>query len=116
MKTDKPQSTSTKSAWVQLYEARRVMPEVQTRPPGRPSALIPRKKVGMTLSKGEVQELEVWRDRFSELLNRKVSTGETVGILARISSTRYNRLKSRLRKVDELPLDELVELLIGEMK
>ena len=76
---------SNKPAWVQLYEARRLAVEYEPRSPGRPPAPIPRRKVGFTLSQGEIRELEVWQDRFSRLLQRKVSTGETIGILVRVS-------------------------------
>ena len=42
-------SGSNKPAWVQLYEARRLAVEYETRSPGRPPAPIPRRKVGFTL-------------------------------------------------------------------
>ncbi len=96
--------SSNRSAWVQLYEARRVLSEPETRPPGRPPAPIPRHKVGITLSQGEVNELEEWQDRFSNLLGRKVSVGETVGILTRICSGRLARLG------DEANVDNLLQL------
>jgi hypothetical protein len=101
---------SEKPAWVQLYEARRILMDVESRPPGRPPSSIPRHKVGVTLSQGEVQELEVWQNRFSELLDRKVSTGETIGILARICTAREARLNPK-----NLPesLTDLVERLVG---
>ena len=54
---------SAKSAWVQLYEARRASEHVSTRLPGRPQAPIPRQKVGVTLSQAEITELEVWQER-----------------------------------------------------
>ena len=99
-----------KSAWVQLYEARRPSTNVATRSPGRPPAPIPRRKVGFTLSQGEIHELEKWQDRFSELLDRKVSTGETIGILTRICSARFSLLETD--NISSLPLDELVALMI----
>jgi hypothetical protein len=99
-----------KTAWTQLYEARRQMVEVETRSPGRPPAPIPRRKVGLTLSQGEINELEEWQNRFSALLNRKVSTGETMGILTRICTARYLRIAS---KSEPVALDELVEKMIG---
>lgn len=106
-----PRTKGNKPAWVQLYEARRQTAEVNVRSPGRPSAQIPRHKVGMTLSQGEVRDLAVWQERFAGLLRRKVSTGETVGILARVCSARLERLPS------EPPFEELgdlVEAMIGE--
>lgn len=102
--------SSNRSAWVQLYEARRVIAEPESRPPGRPPAPIPRHKVGITLSQGEVNELEAWQDRFSKLLGRKVSVGETVGILTRICSGRLARLGEDAN-VDNLL--QLVERMAG---
>ena len=39
-----------RNAWVQLYEARRVPNEQEVRAPGRPPGVVPRRKVGLTLS------------------------------------------------------------------
>jgi len=100
-----------RNAWVQLYEARRVPNEQEGRSPGRPPGIVPRRKVGLTLSQGEITELENWRERLSGLLNRSVSAGETVGILTRICTTRYTHLKDA-EEIDVLA--ELVEKLIGE--
>lgn len=100
-----------RNAWVQLYEARRVPNEQEIRSPGRPPSVVPRRKVGLTLSQGEITELENWRERISGLLHRSVSAGETLGILTRVCSNRYNRLENP----EEIgSLAELVELLIGE--
>lgn len=101
---------SNKPAWVQLYEARRSMGAIRTRAPGRPPLPIPRRKVGMTLSKSEVTELEAWQERFSYILNRKVSFGETVGILTRICSARFTQLSSN---GSPKTLDRLVENMVG---
>jgi hypothetical protein len=65
--------------------------------------------VGVTLSQGEISELTVWQERFSELLERKVSVGETVGILTRISTARWNRLTESSPQ----ELVDLVEAMIG---
>jgi hypothetical protein len=54
--------------------------------------------------------LEAWQERFSVLLERKVSIGETVGILTRISAARYNRVMS---KNSAKALDELIERMVG---
>lgn len=104
MKSDNPNS----NAWVQLYQARRLTNNPQTRPAGRPPSLVPRHKVGMTLSKGEMGELQKWQDRFSKLLNRKVSIGETVGIISRVCSARMALVPSEKAR----NLDELVAMLI----
>jgi hypothetical protein len=96
---------------VQLYEARSVPSEPETRSPGRPPGIIPRRKVGLTLSQGEITEIEHWQERFSDLVGRKVSAGETVGILTRICSSRFGHMEDRLLVKE---LSELVEKLIGE--
>jgi len=109
---------NNKPAWVQLYEARRLDMEVEPRTPGRPPSPIPRRKVGFTLSQGEIRELEAWQDRFSRLLNRKVSTGETIGILVRICTARNLRLAEQsnagAEAAEPAALVELVGRMIGE--
>ena len=103
------ESTAGKSAWVQLYEARRLVGTVKTRSPGRPPSPIPRRKIGLTLSQGEISELENWQERFTKMLGRQVSLGETVGILTRICSARLGALTT-----GSLPtaLDKLVEMMV----
>ena len=104
-------SSPTSNAWVQLYEARRMVNEPQARPPGRPPSIVPRTKVGLTLTKGEVTELEEWQDRLSGLLGRKVSVGETVGILSRICTARLDQIQSKVQSTD---LSDLVERMVRE--
>lgn len=96
------------NAWVQLYQARRITSDPQTRPAGRPPSLVPRHKVGMTLSKGEMGELQKWQGRLSKLLNRKISIGETVGILSRVCTARLALIPGEKAR----NLDELVSMLI----
>jgi hypothetical protein len=104
--------TTPKSAWVQLYQARQIKADiVEARSPGRPPSPIPRRKVGLTLSQGEISELEVWQERFSGVMGRKISTGETVGILTRICTARLGRMDDA-DSFDSLA--ELVEKMIGE--
>jgi hypothetical protein len=103
------ESSSSKTAWVQLYEARRMVGKVKTRSPGRPPAPIPRRKVGLTLSQGEIHELGNWQERFSSMLKRKVSIGETVGILTRICSARLATFSENGLPSD---LDRLVDMMI----
>jgi len=109
---------NNKPAWVQLYEARRLDMEVEPRTPGRPPSPIPRRKVGFTLSQGEIRELETWQGRFSRMLNRKVSTGETIGILVRICTARYVRQAEQLEEGAEpremAALIDVVASMIGE--
>lgn len=102
-------ASHARTAWVQLYEARRISNEPETRAPGRPPAPIPRRKVGLTLSQGEIYEIETWQARLTALVGRKVSAGETAGILTRICSARFNRLD----KDEPMTLASLVELMVG---
>lgn len=110
MATQRP--GTPKSAWVQLYQARQSKSDmVESRPPGRPPSPVPRRKVGLTLSQGEISELETWQERLSNLLGRKISTGETVGILTRICTARLGRINN----ADQVEsLVELVEKMMGE--
>ncbi len=104
--------TTPKSAWVQLYQARQIKSDMsEARSPGRPPSPIPRRKVGLTLSQGEISELEHWQERISEIAGRKVSTGETVGILTRIATARLGRIENA-ETIDSLV--DLVEKMIGE--
>ncbi len=104
--------TTPKTAWVQLYQARQVRTDiVESRQPGRPPSPIPRRKVGLTLSQGEISELEAWQERLSALIGRKLSAGETTGILTRICSARLARLNGA-ENLDSLV--DLVEKMIGE--
>jgi len=86
----------------------------------RPAARLPLSrgaKVGFTLSQGEIRELEAWQDRFSRLLNRKVSTGETIGILVRICTARNLRLAeasdASAEAAEPAALVDLVARMIG---
>lgn len=104
--------TTPKSSWVQLYQARQVKTDIiEARSPGRPPSPIPRHKVGLTLSAGEISEIETWQQRLSELTGRKISIGETVGILARICTARFARLENA---GTETSLADLVEKMVGE--
>ena len=104
--------TTSKSAWVQLYQARQIKVDIaEARTPGRPPSPIPRHKVGLTLSQGEISELDHWQERLSGLMGRKISTGETVGILTRICTARLGRLNDA-NSLESLV--ELVEKMIGE--
>jgi hypothetical protein len=101
-----------KNAWVQLYQARQIKADiVETRPPGRPPSPVPRRKVGLTLSQGEITEIEGWQERLSDLLGRKLSTGETVGLLTRICTARLAHIGGS-ESIGSLV--EMVEKLVGE--
>lgn len=110
MNASSPETTG-KPAWVQLYEARSRAAELDVRTPGRPPSPIPRRKTGLTLSQGEIHELENWQERLSVILRRKVSIGETVGILVRICTGRFSRLPASRQPRS---LVELVEAMVGE--
>lgn len=97
------------NAWVQLYQARRITSDPQSRPPGRPPSLVPRHKVGLTLSKGEMAELTKWQTRLAKMLGRKISLGETVGIISRICSARLQLVPGEKAR----NLEELVQMLIS---
>jgi len=104
--------TTPKSAWVQLYQARQIRTDVvESRPPGRPPSPVPRRKVGLTLSQGEISELSNWQERLSSLLGRKLSTGETIGILTRICTARLARIEDA-GQADSIV--DLVDRMIGE--
>lgn len=108
----KDRNHNTQSAWVQLYIARRQPPPpARTRPRGRPRHLIPRgRKTAFRFTDGEHTELVVWQERLSILLDRHISFGETVGILARICSARLNSFPE-----EDLPenLSGLVSKMVG---
>lgn len=102
---------TTKPPWVQLYEARRASPPSRTRTRGRPARVTPRKATVVHLTDGERVEIDSWQKRISPLLGRKVSLGETAGILARICSARLPRINGDL-SFDTL--SDLVKLMVGE--
>jgi hypothetical protein len=109
-----PDSPSTpKPAWVQLYEARRVTPVVRTRPRGRPPRVTPRKATVIHLTDGERTEIDSWQERLTPLLGRKISLGETAGILARICSARFPKVYNGR---DVQSLSDLVTIMVGEEK
>jgi hypothetical protein len=102
---------SSKPAWVLLYEARRPTPMARTRSRGRPPRVTPRKATVVHLTDGERMELNTWQERLSPLLGRKISLGETAGILARICSARLPRVQY---ETDVRSLTELVAIMVGE--
>jgi hypothetical protein len=102
---------ATKPAWVLLYEARRLSPPTRTRSRGRPPRVTPRKATVIHLTDGERSEIDDWQDRISPLLGRKVSLGETAGILARICSARLPRINEDLTFDN---LSDLVRSMVGE--
>jgi hypothetical protein len=56
-------------------------------------------------------ELNTWQERLSPLLGRKISLGETAGILARICSARLPKVQF---EKDADSLTELVAIMVGE--
>ncbi len=83
-------------SWVLLMESRVAKPPEKeptgTGERGRPRLNVATSQTSMTLSKGDREAIEYWQGRLSALLNRKVSMGETVGFLARISQERMGAL------------------------
>lgn len=104
-------AVAPKPAWVQLYEARRLMPPTRTRSRGRPPRVTPRKATVVHLTDGERAEINAWQARISPLLGRKVSLGETAGILARICSARLPKVTDGEQLES---LSELVRIMVGE--
>lgn len=105
------QTLPDQPTWVQLYMARRQSPPPErTRPRGRPRRLVPReKKTAFRLTDSEFHELSTWQSRFSALLDRHVSYGETLGILARICTARLDNVNSEYSPES---LATLVEMMI----
>jgi hypothetical protein len=101
---------SGKPAWVLLYEARRPAPIARTRPRGRPPRVTPRKATVVHLTDGERMEIDTWQERLSPLLGRKISLGETAGILARICSARLPKVENG---TEVKSLAELVAVMVG---
>ena len=101
---------SGKPAWVLLYEARRPTPIARTRPRGRPPRVTPRKATVVHLTDGERMEIDNWQERLSPLLGRKISLGETAGILARICSARLPKVENG---TEVKSLAELVAAMVG---
>lgn len=102
---------SSKPAWVLLYEARRPTPMTRMRSRGRPPRVTPRKATLIHLTDGERIEMNAWQERLSPLLGRKISLGETAGILARICSARLPKVQN---DTDVKSLTELVTIMVGE--
>jgi len=104
---------SSKPAWVLLYEARRPTPTSRTRTRGRPARVTPRKATVIHLTDGERLEMDSWQERLAPLLGRKISLGETAGILARICSARLPKVES---DSGVKSLSELVSVMVGSDK
>jgi hypothetical protein len=71
----------------------------------------PRKATVFHLTDGERAEINDWQDRISPLLGRKVSLGETAGILARICSARLPHVNGDLAFDN---LSDMVRSMVGE--
>ena len=101
-------------AWLMLIESRHARPPekepIGTGERGRPRLNIATSQTSMTLSKGDREAIEFWQAQLSAQLNRKVSMGETVGFLARVSQERLQLIN----EPDDPPqsLHELVQLFV----
>lgn len=56
---------------------------------GRPSTAFPRTSLSLRLTAGETKLVEYWRDIFADLLGKRPSRGEAVGLLAWLAKERY---------------------------
>jgi hypothetical protein len=67
---------------------------------GRPPSAFPRKSYSCKLSQEEMATLKAWQSRFSSLMGKNSSRGETVGLLTRIITLHYQ---------SENPADDQIE-------
>ena len=101
-------------SWLMLIESRHARPPEKeptgTGERGRPRLNVATSQTSMTLSKGDREAIEFWQAQLSAQLNRKVSMGETVGFLARVSQERLQLIS----EAENLPqsLQELVHLFV----
>ena len=103
------------SAWLQMYIAQKTLipsgkPEV---PRGRPRRLVAWADLHTEIPQGDLQQVRDWQQRFNDLLGRKVSLGETIGLLARINTSRLEFLDVKTLPED---IQTLVNLMIGESR
>ena len=115
-KADKEKKTYS---WLMLIESRHARPPEKeptgTGERGRPRLNIATSQTSMTLSKGDREAIEFWQAQLSAQLNRKVSMGETVGFLARVSQERLVLISDP--ETQPQSLQELVHLFVtGSME
>lgn len=102
-------------SWVMLLESRHGKPPEKeptgTGERGRPRLNVATYQTSMTLSKGDRESIDFWQAYLSNMLNRKLSMGETVGFLARACQERLGQVED----TDNLPksLQDLVQLLVA---
>ncbi len=103
-------------SWLMLIESRHARPPEKeptgTGERGRPRLNVATTATSMTLSKGDREAIEYWQGQLSELLNRKVSMGETVGFLARVCQERYQAINDPENQPENL--QELVSLFVTD--
>jgi hypothetical protein len=94
-------------SWLMLLESRHGKPPerepIGTGDRGRPRLTVATTQTSMTLSKGDREAIEFWQEQLSKMLDRKVSMGETVGFLARISQERLQTINSPEVQPETLP-------------
>jgi hypothetical protein len=115
-RASKPEAQAVRKtfSWLQLYEARYIRTPPTPLPsgsPGRPARAVPVKKTSVTYTAGDEEALLLWQEKFTDLLGRKPSMGETAGLLARICTDRLEWLHPA-----SLPgsLGEFVTLMVEE--
>ena len=101
-------------SWLMLIESRHARPPEKeptgTGERGRPRLNVATSQTSMTLSKGDREAIEFWQAQLSAQLNRKVSMGETVGFLARVSQERLQLISEAENQPQSL--QELVHLFV----
>jgi len=114
-KTPEPPKKKPQFAWALLHETKTNQPATSPLPAGRPPRLSPARKSTVHLTSGDEEAIHLWQNVFSEVLGKKVSLGETFGLLARICQERAAMLDLSLN--DYHGPDRLVDLiqkLVGE--
>lgn len=108
-----PKKKEPVSAWLQLYIAQktRTPSGKPTIRPGRPGRVVAWADLHMEMPQGDLKQVRDWQKRFDVLLNRKVSLGETVGLLARICTARFDVLDPNGVPDD---IENLVDLMVGD--
>ncbi len=87
-KTAEPAKKRTQFAWALLHETKSSLPAPTPLPAGRPPRSSPARKSTVHLTSGDEEAIHLWQHFFSDILGRKVSLGETFGLLARICQER----------------------------
>ncbi|MHC1732948.1 MAG: hypothetical protein AB9888_13095 [Bacteroidales bacterium] len=103
-----------KFAWALLHEttSQKIRSSLPT---GRPPRSSPTRKSTVHLTTGDEEAIRQWQAYFSSALDKKVSLGETFGLMARILRERAELLNIPLHEPDTQTQKflELVQKLVG---